>query len=77
MQVPLGIRACNTPESKVTFRWFRALIDTVLGRVPGKTGRDDTATRMARDADFCDRAEPSTQAREPLRKVGRILKERK
>jgi hypothetical protein len=52
-----------------TFPSLRALIDTFLGRVPGKTGRDDTATRMARDADFGDRGERSTQAREPLRKV--------
>jgi hypothetical protein len=53
----------------VTFPWLRALIDDFLGRVPGKTGRDDTATRMARDADFHNRGERSTQAREPMRKA--------
>jgi hypothetical protein len=55
----------------VTFPWLRALIDAFLGRVPGKTGRDDTATGMARDADFRG-GEPSTQVREPLRKVDLI-----
>ena len=53
----------------MTFPWLRALIDAFLGRVPGKAGRDDTATRMARDADFPARGEPPTQVREPLRKV--------
>jgi hypothetical protein len=53
----------------VTFPWLRVLIDAFLGKVPDKTGRDDTATRMARDADFHDRGEPSTRAREPMRKA--------
>jgi hypothetical protein len=57
----------------VTFRWFRTLIDTFLGKVPGKIGRDDTATRMARDADFHDRGEPSTRAREPMRKADLVV----
>jgi hypothetical protein len=34
--------------------WFRSVVDTVLGRVPGKTSRLDTATRMVMDADFSD-----------------------
>ena len=53
----------------MTFPWLRALIDAFLGSVPGKTGRDDTATRMARDADFRGRGEPPTQVRKPLRKA--------
>ena len=56
----------------MTFPWLRALIDAFLGRVPGKTGRDDTATRIARDADFRGRGEPSAQVHEPLRKVDLI-----
>jgi hypothetical protein len=37
--------------------WLRSVVDTILGRVPGKTGRLDTATRMAMAADFVDRRE--------------------
>jgi hypothetical protein len=32
--------------------WLKSIIDAMLGRVAGKTGRLDTATRMAMDADF-------------------------
>ena len=32
--------------------WLRATLDAILGSVPDKTGRTDTATRMARGADF-------------------------
>ena len=32
--------------------WLQRLADAILGRVPGKVGRFDTATRMIRDADF-------------------------
>jgi hypothetical protein len=35
--------------------WLRSVIDAIFGRRPGKTGRLDTATRMAMDADFGDR----------------------
>ena len=31
---------------------LRSVVDAILGRVPGKTGRPDTATRMAMDADL-------------------------
>ena len=31
---------------------LRSLINAILGKVPGKTGRLDTATRMMIDADF-------------------------
>jgi hypothetical protein len=60
--------------------WFRSLVNAVLGKVPGKTSRPDTATRMAMDADFSDRREPAPETRPtfirtPERK--RTLKERK
>jgi hypothetical protein len=32
--------------------WPRSLLNAILGKVPGKTSRRDTATRMAMDADF-------------------------
>jgi hypothetical protein len=34
--------------------WLRSLVNAILGKVPGKTSRLDTATRMAMDADFND-----------------------
>jgi hypothetical protein len=37
--------------------WLRSLVNAVLGKVPGKTSRLDTATRMSMDADLCDRQE--------------------
>jgi hypothetical protein len=37
--------------------WLRSLVNAILGKVPGKTSRLDTATRMAMDADFSDRHE--------------------
>jgi hypothetical protein len=33
---------------------LRSLINAILGKVPSKTSRLDTATRMAMDADFSD-----------------------
>ena len=50
----------------MTFPWLRALIAAFLGRVPGKPGRDDTATRVARDADFRGRGEPSNPSARAL-----------
>ena len=38
---------------------LRSVVDAILGRVPGKTGRPDTATRMAMDADLSYRRELS------------------
>ena len=38
---------------------LRSIVDAILGRVPGKTGRPDTATRMAMDADLSYRRELS------------------
>ena len=42
--------------------WLKRLVDAILGRVPGKVGRLDTATRMLRDADF--RAAPVVRSAE-------------
>lgn len=62
--------------------WLRSLADTILGRT-GKTDRLDTATRMAMDADFSDRAERVERAcQEPaphvdqLEELERFLKNR-
>ena len=38
--------------------WLLSLVNAIVGTVPGKTSRLDTATRMAMDADFSDRREP-------------------
>jgi hypothetical protein len=38
--------------------WLHSVVDTILGKIPGKTSRLDTATRMALDADFSHRREP-------------------
>jgi hypothetical protein len=54
--------------------WLRSIVDAFLGKVPGKTSRLDTATRMAMDADFSGRREPSTRPREPIRKVDSVAK---
>jgi hypothetical protein len=45
----LGVEIMRTRLSLV--------IDSILGRVPGKTSRLDTATKMAMTADFSDRHE--------------------
>jgi hypothetical protein len=37
--------------------WLRSLVNAFLGKVPGKTSRLDTATRMMIDADFSLRRE--------------------
>jgi hypothetical protein len=43
--------------------WLRSLVNTFLGKVPGKTSRLDTATRMMIDADFSlDRESPRETA---------------
>jgi hypothetical protein len=46
--------------------WLRSVVDMMLGRVPGKTSRLDTATRMANDADFSGRDKPGLP--EPTRR---------
>ena len=48
--------------------WVRSLVNAFLGKVPGKTSRRDTATRMMIDADFSlDRKRPRESRPEPLR----------
>jgi hypothetical protein len=42
--------------------WLRSVVEMILGRVPGKASRLDTATRMAMDADFGGGDEASLQA---------------
>ena len=42
--------------------WLRSIVDVILGRVPGKTSRPDTATRMAMGADFSYGREPKATA---------------
>jgi hypothetical protein len=56
--------------------WLRSVVDTVLGRVSGKTSRPDTATRMAMDADFSYRREPMPQGElvESERDDGHLVK---
>ena len=44
--------------------WLRSVVGAILGRVPGKTGRPDTATRMAMDADLSYRRNRSPSWRE-------------
>lgn len=51
---------------------LRSLANAILGKVPGKPDRLDTATRMAMDADFSDRGERAPTLREPFRKVDQI-----
>jgi hypothetical protein len=53
--------------------WLRSLVNAFLGKVPGKTSRVDTATRMMIDADFSLRREvprktPPTVIRTPVNK---------
>jgi hypothetical protein len=55
--------------------WLRSVVNAILGKVPGKTSRLDTATRMMIDADFSLRHEvpreaPPTVIRTPVKKRG-------
>ena len=43
--------------------WLRSLVNAFLGKVPGKTSRLDTATRMMIDADFSLRRESPREPR--------------
>jgi hypothetical protein len=56
--------------------WLRSLVNAVLGKVPGKTSRPDTATRMAMDADLSDRREsmPNGLRRQRERDDGHLVK---
>jgi hypothetical protein len=58
--------------------WLRSIADAILGKT-GKPDRADTATRMARDADFCVRGEGAPRRRappadvDPLEELQRIV----
>jgi hypothetical protein len=56
--------------------WLRSVLDVILGRVPGKTSRPDTATRMMIDADFSLRREQRAPvaARKRERDDGYLIK---
>jgi hypothetical protein len=47
--------------------WFPSVVDSILGRVRGKTSRLDTATKMAMAADFSDRHESPPSGLSPWR----------
>jgi hypothetical protein len=55
--------------------WLRSLVNTILGKVPGKTSRLDTATRMMIDAEISVRREVPSETRQtvirtPVKKRG-------
>jgi hypothetical protein len=54
--------------------WLCSLVNTFLGRVPGKTSRLDTATRMVMDADFSDRHPSMPRALPRERDDGHLIK---
>jgi len=63
--------------------WVRSFTNAILGKVPSKPDRLDTATRLAMQADFRDQG--ARQARgdrdpmpnvDPLAELERILRER-
>jgi hypothetical protein len=54
--------------------WLSSLINTILGRIPGKTSPLDTATRMALDADFRYRRELRPRALPRERDDGHLIK---
>ena len=69
-----------TRWAKLMRTWLRSLVNAILGKVPGKTSRLDTATRMAMDADFSDRRERPGEARSTFVRIPerkRTLKEQK
>jgi hypothetical protein len=47
--------------------WLRSVVNAILGKVPGKTSRPDTATRMAMGADFSDGPESTSSGPRPSR----------
>jgi hypothetical protein len=61
-------------EREAMRTWFRSVVDTMLGRVPGKTSRLDTATRMVMDADFSDRYPLMPRALPRERDDGHLIK---
>ena len=60
----------------MTRTWLRSLVNAVFGKVPGKTSRPDTATRVAMDADLSDRQEsmPHRLRRRRERDDGHLVK---
>ena len=65
----------------MTWNWVQSIADVILGRVPGKPGRLDTATRMAMDADFRARDRPRGPRRDrptsdvdPLEELRRLTR---
>jgi hypothetical protein len=54
--------------------WLSSLINAIMGRIPGKTSRLDTATQMAVDADFRYRREPRPRALRRERDDGHLNK---
>jgi hypothetical protein len=56
--------------------WLRSVVDTILGTIPGKPSRLDTATRMAMDADFSDRrtSVPRSKPQSAERDDGHLVK---
>jgi hypothetical protein len=54
--------------------WLSSLTNAILGRIPGKTSRLDTATRMAVDADVRYRREPRPRPLLRERDDGHLIK---
>jgi hypothetical protein len=63
-------------EREAMRTWLRSIVDTILGKASGKTSRLDTATRMALDADFSYRREPTPAPppRQRERDAGHLVK---
>jgi hypothetical protein len=55
---------------------LRAMLNAIWGKVPGKPDRLDTATRMARDADFTDAPEPEARKIDPIEELRRAVNRR-
>jgi hypothetical protein len=72
--LPFRRGAPNALEREAMRTWFRSVVDTILGRVPGKTSRLDTATRMVMDADFSDRHPSMPRALPRERDDGHLIK---
>ena len=53
---------------------LRSLVNAILGKVPGKTSRLDTATRMAMDADLSDCHESMPHGLRRERDDGHLVK---
>jgi len=64
------------PVAEAMRIWLRSLVNAILGKAPGKTGRLDTATRMMIDADFSFSCEPKSVGlpRERRRDDGHLVK---